>query len=82
MFINRPLINGRSLNKDRGVRNSSTVADNKNRIRIKTLPNSVHHSGNKYGYANDMTMIESNLIGIKDIKEIMDGDVEKMLKRL
>ena len=82
MFINRPLIHGKSQYKDRSVRNSSSMIDSKNKIRIKTVPNSVHYSGNRLSEINDMGMIEGNLIGIKDIREMMDGDMEKMNRKV
>jgi hypothetical protein len=82
MFINRPLINGRSQHKDRALKHSSSFIEPKNHIRIKTLPNSVHTVGNRHSEVNDLAMNGANLIGIKDIRELMDGDMDRIERRL
>jgi hypothetical protein len=48
MFINRPLIHGKTSSKDKNHKNTSIIAESKNKIRIKTQPNnSSHISSNK-----------------------------------
>ena len=85
MFINRPLIHG-VVNNNMTTKRSLSIKDS---IRVKTIPsqslrksmlingNSKHLIANKYG--DSLSMIDNNLIGIKDVKEMMDCDIEGLL---
>lgn len=71
MFINRPLIHG-VANNNLTTRKSKSIKDSKNSIRVKTLPSQsvkkdIKRSDDRDNN-NDNSIIESNLIGIKDVK--------------
>lgn len=71
MFINRPLIHGIAQN-DLTTRRSKSIKDSKGNIRVKTLPSQSGKKSIKNSHdnrtKNDYSLIDNNLIGIKDIK--------------
>jgi len=85
MFINRPLIHG-VVSNNMTTKRSLSIKDS---IRVKTIPsqslrksmlinrNNKHLTANKYG--DSLSMIDNNLIGIKDVKEMMDCEIEGLL---
>jgi len=57
MFINRPLIHGKTSSKDKNHRNSSIITDSKNKIRIKTQPNNpINNSSNRLNDYHDISV--------------------------
>lgn len=79
MFINRPLIHGLANNKMMSAL-SQPKKDSKGNIRVKTLPSQSEKKiirnvdiGRKGD--DNSSPADSNLIGIKDIKQMIDNDL-------
>lgn len=79
MFINRPLVHGIASNKMMSA-HSQPKKDSKGIIRVKTLPSQFEKKilgnvdvGRRVDDNNSSA--DSTLIGIKDIKQMIDNDL-------